>query len=101
MTIYKSSWHPSIKKGISYNRYDGKANGRNMNNGVPCMKFNKGVALDDLLCKANNVYIPKITPTSDKIGKSKQVEAPCHNHQSRNAMLVTTCVVGAKMARLS
>ena len=74
--IYKSSRHPSIKEGIGYNRYDGKANGRNMNNGVPCMKFNKGVALDDLLCKANNVYIPKIASTSDKTSKSKQVEAP-------------------------
>ena len=100
-TMYKSSRHTSIKKGIGYNRYDEKTNNRrNMINGVPCVKFNKGVALDDLLCKANNVYIPKIAPTSDKIGKSKQVEAPCHNHQSRNAMLVTTCVVGARMARL-
>ena len=47
-----------------------------MINGVPCVKFNKRVALDDLLCKANNVYIPKIAPTSDKTNKMKQVEAP-------------------------
>ena len=76
-TIYKSSRHPSIKKVIGYNRYDGKANGRNMINGVPCVKFNRDVALDEFICKANNkVYIPKIAPTSDKTIKSKQVEAP-------------------------
>jgi hypothetical protein len=76
-TIYKSSRHPSIKEGIGYNRYDGKANGRNMVNGVPCVKFNKGVALDELTCKANNkVYILKVAPTSDKTNKTKQVLAP-------------------------
>ena len=76
-TIYKSSRHPSIKEGIRYNRYDGKANGRNMINGVPCVKFNKGVALDELICKANNkVYISKIQHTSDKPIKMKQSEAP-------------------------
>ena len=37
--------HPSIKEGIGYNRYNGKVNGRNMINGVPCVKFNKGIAL--------------------------------------------------------
>ena len=38
-----------------------------MINGVPYVKFNKGVALDELICKANNkVYIPKVAPTSDK-----------------------------------
>ena len=48
-----------------------------MINGVSCVKFNKGVALDELICKANNkVYIPKIQPTSDKIIKTKQSEAP-------------------------
>ena len=42
-----------------------------------CVKFNKGVALDELICKANNkVYIPKIQPTSDKTIKTKQFEAP-------------------------
>ena len=41
------------------------------------MKFNKGVALDELICKANNkVYIPKIQPTSNKTIKTKQSEAP-------------------------
>ena len=76
-TIYKSSRHPSIKKGIGYNWYDGKANERNMINGVPCVKFNKGVALDELMCKANHkVYIPKVAPTSDKTNKTKQAEAP-------------------------
>ena len=48
-----------------------------MINGVPCVKFNKGVALDELICKANNkVYIPKVAPISDKINKMKQLEAP-------------------------
>ena len=94
-TIYKSSRHSSIKEGIGYNRYDGKANGRNMINGVPCVKFNKGVALDELICKANNkVYIHKIQPTSDKTIKTKQSEAPSHKHHFHGAMLVTICVVG-------
>jgi hypothetical protein len=54
-----------------------KANGRNMINGVHCVKFNKGIALDELICKASNkVYIPKIQPTSDKTIKAKQSEAP-------------------------
>ena len=76
-TIYKSPRHPSIKEDIGYNRYDGKANGRNMINGVPRVKFNKRIALDELICKANNkVYIPKIQPTSDKTMKTKQSEAP-------------------------
>ena len=76
-TIYKSSRHPSIKKGIGYNRYDGKANRMNMINGVSCVKFNKGVALDELICKANNkVYIPKIQPTSNKTIKTKQSDVP-------------------------
>ena len=74
--IYKSSRHPLIKDVIGYNRYDGKANGRNIINGVPCVKFNKGVALNELMCKANNIYIPKIAPTSDKTNKLKQMEAP-------------------------
>jgi len=44
-----------------------------MINGVPCVKFNKGVALDELICKANNkVYIPKIQPTNTKTIKTKQ-----------------------------
>ena len=87
--IYKSSRHPSIKKDNGYNRYDGKADGRNMINDVPCVKFNMGVALDELICKANHmVYISKVAPTSDK-----------NKHRSHNAMLVTTCVVGARMAR--
>ena len=48
-----------------------------MINGVPCVKFNKGVALDELICKANNkVYIPKVAPTSNKTNKKKQAEAP-------------------------
>ena len=48
-----------------------------MINGVPCVKFNKGVTLDKLICKANNkVYILKIQPTSDKTIKMKQSEAP-------------------------
>jgi len=99
-TIYKSSRHPSIKEGIGYNRYDGKVNGRNMINGVPCVKFNKGIELDELIYKANNkVYIPKIQPTSNKTIKTKQSEAPSHKHHFHGAMLVITCIVGARMAR--
>ena len=47
-----------------------------MINGVPCVKFNKGVALDELICKANKVYIPKIQPTSTKTIKTKQSDVP-------------------------
>jgi hypothetical protein len=76
-TIYKAFKHPSIKEGLGYNRYDGKANGRDMINGVPGVKFNKGVALDELICKANNkVYIPKIQSTGNKTIKTKQSESP-------------------------
>ena len=75
--LYKSSRHPSIKEGIGYNRYDGKVNGRSMINGVPCVKFNKGVALDELICKANNkVYIPKIPTTNDKTNKTSRGPKP-------------------------
>jgi len=46
-------------------------------NGVPCVKFNKGVALDELICKANNkVHLPLIQPTSNKESKIKPYEAP-------------------------
>jgi len=77
MTIYKAFRHQSIKEGLGYNRYDGKANGRNIVNGVPCVKFNKGVALDELISKANNkVYLPLIQPTSKKESKIKPSEAP-------------------------
>ena len=38
--------------------------------------FNKGVALNELMCKANNIYIPKIAPTSDKTNKLKQMDTP-------------------------
>jgi hypothetical protein len=100
-SIYKAFRHPSIKEGLGYNRYDGKVNGKNMINGVPCVKFNKGVALDELICTANNkVYIPKTQPTSNKTIKTKQSDAPKLKHLSHGAMLVTTCVVGARMARL-
>jgi hypothetical protein len=69
--------------------------------GVPCVKFNKGVSLDELICKANNkVYIPKIQPISNKTIKTKQSEAPKSQAHFYGAMLVTTCVVGARMARL-
>jgi hypothetical protein len=71
-----------------------------MVNCVPYVKFNKGVALDELICKANNkVYILKIAPTSDKTIKIKQVETPSHKHHFHDAMLVITCVVGARMVR--
>ena len=72
-----------------------------MINGVPCVKFNKGVALDELICKANSkVYIPKIQSTSNKTIKTKQFEAPSQKHHFHGAMLVITCVVGARMVRL-
>ena len=72
-----------------------------MINGVPCVKFNKGIVRDELICKAiNKVYIPKIQPTSNKTIKTKQFEAPSHKHLFHGAMLVTICVVGARMARL-
>ena len=88
-------------EGIGYNRFDGKDNRRNMINSMPRVKFNKGVALDELICKANNkVYIPKIQPTSDKTIKTKQSKAPSHKHHFHGAMLVTICVVGARIARL-
>ena len=46
-------------------------------NGVPCVKFNKGVALDELICKANNkVYLPLMQPTSNKESKIKPSKAP-------------------------
>jgi hypothetical protein len=76
-TMYKSSRHPLIKDGLGYNRYDGKANGRNMINGVPCVKFNKGVALDDLINKVNNVATSPSTLVKNKTNnKKKQVDAP-------------------------
>jgi hypothetical protein len=76
-TMYKSSRHPLIKDGLGYNRYDGKANGRNMINGVPCVKFNKGVALDDLINKVNNVATSPSTLAKNKTNNNKkQVDAP-------------------------
>jgi hypothetical protein len=73
-TMYKSSRHPHIKDGLGYNRYVGKANGRNIINGVPCVRFNKGVALDDLINKVNNVATPPSTFVKTKANnKKKQV----------------------------
>ena len=75
-TIYKGSRHPSIKDGIGYNRYDGKANGRQMINGVSCVKYNKSVPLNDLLNKVNNVVTPPTLQATNKSDKKKQVEVP-------------------------
>ena len=75
-TLYKGSRHPSIKDGIGYNRYDGRANGRNIINGVSCVKFNKKIALDDLLNKVNNVATPPSPLVNNKSNKKKQVEVP-------------------------
>jgi hypothetical protein len=74
--VYKASRHPSIKDGIGYSKYDGRANGRKMINGVPCVKFNKGVVLDDILNKVNNVVSPPSTLPSIKVNKKKLVAAP-------------------------
>jgi hypothetical protein len=71
-TMYKSSRHRLIKDGLDYNRYDGKANGRNMINGVPCVNFNKGVALDDLINKVNNVATSPSTVVKNKTNKKKK-----------------------------
>jgi hypothetical protein len=76
-STFKAFRHPSIKDGLGYDRYNSKANGRNMVNSVPCVKFNKGAVLDELLCKVNNkVYIPMAHPTSNKTTKAKQSYAP-------------------------
>jgi hypothetical protein len=75
-TMYKSSRHPLIKDGLGYNRYDGKTNGRNMINGVPCVKFNKGMALDDLIKKVNKVVASPSTLVKNNTNKKKQVDAP-------------------------
>jgi hypothetical protein len=87
-TMYKSSRHPLIKDGLGYNRYDGKANERNMINGVPYVKFNKGVALDDLINKVNNVATSPSTLVKNKTNnKKKQVNAP----QATSAHLTKLC----------
>jgi hypothetical protein len=62
-----------IKDGIGYNRYDGKANGRKMINGVACVKFNKSVLLVDLINKVNNVATPTTPLVNNKNNKKKQV----------------------------
>jgi hypothetical protein len=68
---------PLIKDGLGYNRYDGKVNERNMINGVPCVKFSKGVALDVLINKVNNVATsPSILVKNKTNNKKKQVDAP-------------------------
>jgi hypothetical protein len=66
-----------IKDGIGYNRYDGKANGRKMINGVACVNFNKSVPLVDLINKVNNVATPTtplVNNKNNKNNKKKQVE---------------------------
>ena len=52
--------------GLGYNRYNGKANGRNMINGVACVKFNKSVPLVDLIDKVNNVATPTSPPSKQQ-----------------------------------
>ena len=74
-TLYKASRHPFIKDGIGYNRYNGKANGRDTVNGVPVVKFNKGVALDDLINKVNNTT-PSPSTLDHNNKKKKQEELP-------------------------
>jgi hypothetical protein len=67
---------PSSRMGLAIIGYDGKANGRNMVNGVPYVKFNKGVALDDLINKVNNVATSPSTLVKNKTNnKKKQVDA--------------------------
>ena len=74
--ILKNARHPSIKDGIGYSKYDGKANGRKMVNGVHFVNFSKGVPLFDLMNKANKIVNPKATFANDKTNKKKQVEIP-------------------------
>jgi hypothetical protein len=40
--------------------YDGKYNRRNLINGVPCVKFNKGIATNELISKTNNTAHPRL-----------------------------------------
>jgi hypothetical protein len=48
-----------------------------MINGVPCVKFSKGVALDVLINKVNNVATsPSILVKNKTNNKKKQVDAP-------------------------
>ena len=65
-----------IKDGLGYNRYNGKANGGNMINGVACVKFNKSVPLVDLIDMVNNVATPTSPLANNKNIKKKQVEVP-------------------------
>jgi hypothetical protein len=74
--VFKASRHPIIKDGLGYSRYNGRANGRNMINGVACVKFNKSVPLVDLIDKVNNVVTPTIPLASNKDIKKKQREMP-------------------------
>jgi predicted nuclease with TOPRIM domain len=76
VNVFKASRHPIIKDGLGYNRYNGKANGRNMINGVACVKFNKSVPLVDLIDKVNNVATPTIPLANNKNIKKKQGEMP-------------------------
>ena len=83
--MYKGSRHPMIKEGIGYNRYDGKANGRKMVNGVACVKFNKSVPLVDLINKVNNVstsIIPLANNKKKQVEVSKQQVPISRNHIS-------------------
>ena len=100
-TIYKSSRLPSIKEGIGYNRSDGKANGRNIINGVPCVEFNRALLLMSLYARPttrstfqrSNLQVTRQSRRSNPM-------SPSHKHHFHGAKLVTICVVGARMARL-
>ena len=74
--VFKAPRHPIIKDGLSYNRCNGNTNGRNMINGVACVKFKKSVPLVDLIDKVNNVATSKSPLANNKNIKKKQVEAP-------------------------
>lgn len=70
-TIFKLSRHPFIIDGVSFNRYEGRANDRDFINGAPCVKFNKGVSLDVLMNKGS--FIPKSKATfSSEIKTNEQ-----------------------------
>ena len=73
---FKPMRHPSIKDGVGYNKYGGKSNGRDMVNGIPCVRFNKGVSLDVLLNKTCPTPQEKISIARDQPSKPRQVDTP-------------------------
>jgi hypothetical protein len=98
--VFKASRHPMIKDGIGYNRYDGKANGRKMINGVACVKFNKSVPLVDLINKVNNVATPTTPLSTTRTTRRSKWRCPSNKCLFHTITFVIICVVGTRMARL-